>query len=115
LKIRARFSFPKQGWQGLHPHLFQGEVWLFRISLYQFILLVRISENLKNCKKFHAITIVQEIIKLRKRMRDLFSESGYENAIKTITDWECVLLGYMNIYLPLDEHRNILSAKKTCY
>jgi hypothetical protein len=54
----------------------------------------------------------REIIKLRKRMRDLFAESGYETAVETISDWERVLLGYMNIHLPLEERRHMLSTKK---
>jgi hypothetical protein len=55
----------------------------------------------------------REIIKLRERMRDLFAESGYETAVETISDWERVLLGYMNTHLPLEERRIILSTQKT--
>jgi len=55
----------------------------------------------------------KEIIRLRQRMRDLLAESDCQTAVETINDWERVLLGYLNIQLPLDERREILTARKT--
>jgi hypothetical protein len=55
----------------------------------------------------------QEIINLRKRMNALLTESKYETAIETIDEWERVLLGYMNVHLPLQVRRERLSFQKT--
>jgi len=54
----------------------------------------------------------QEIIRFRKRMRDLYQESDYRTAVQTMDDWERVLLDYTNNQLPLEERRNIISAQK---
>lgn len=53
-----------------------------------------------------------EIVRLRKRMRDLLAESNYRTAVETIGDWERVMLGHMNVQLPLEERRKILNAKE---
>jgi len=54
----------------------------------------------------------QEIIRIRERMRDLFSESYFETANETIDDWERILLNNINAKLPLNERIKILSTKK---
>ncbi|MDR2942776.1 MAG: YmfQ family protein [Treponema sp.] len=54
-----------------------------------------------------------EIIKLRKRMCDLFAESSCQSAVETINDWERVLLGHLNMQLTLEERREILIKKNT--
>jgi hypothetical protein len=51
-----------------------------------------------------------EIIRCRNRMRDLLEESHYQTAIETIGDWERVMLGYMNVQLPIEKRREILSS-----
>jgi hypothetical protein len=54
----------------------------------------------------------KEIICLRKRMSELLAESDYQTAVKTLGDWERVILGYINIHLPIEERRQILTTKK---
>lgn len=54
----------------------------------------------------------QEIIRLRKRMANLLEESDYRTAVETIADWERVLLGFLNVHLPLEKRREILNANK---
>jgi len=54
-----------------------------------------------------------ELTKYRRRMSDLFVESGCQTAVETIGDWERVLLGHTNNQLPLDERREILAKKET--
>jgi uncharacterized protein YmfQ (DUF2313 family) len=53
-----------------------------------------------------------ELLRLRGRMRDLFTESKYEVTVELIDDWERVLLGYTNSLLPLAERQNILTRLK---
>jgi len=55
----------------------------------------------------------KEIIFLRGRMCALFAESDYQSAVETIDDWERILLGYLNVQLPLEERREILGTRET--
>jgi len=56
---------------------------------------------------------IKEIICLRKRMNDLLAESNNNSAVETISDWERVLIGHMNIQLSLSERREKLKKQKT--
>jgi len=56
-------------------------------------------------------TKTAELRRFRERMSALLDESKYETAIETISDWERIFLNSINVHLPLDERRRILSTK----